>query len=168
MQLETMSLEDLKAQLEQRGLKAYGSKQQMIERIQTHDAADLAADPTPTEPTDLSNEVEPIRGDDGEIKVIEPSEEDILRYTSVDSSPTHRVNSVEEVKAIFEHLKSRFAGSGVLVTYGIDHDTFSFTGGPQGKVTTTAQQPRPAIEAVVRNYFNAMKSVQRNTGVVGA
>jgi hypothetical protein len=148
--LETMTNAELKALCTEAGLATYGTKDQLIERLQANAAADLA-EPAPAVEPESPAVVEPEPSP-------APTHAPVVKAPAILTTPTVNVenlppaNHSKHVQDTLDAVRSRFAG--LVINYDPHQEVFTLEGGRQGRVTLGARQPLKMIMGTAEGYYN--------------
>jgi hypothetical protein len=150
--LETMTNAELKALCTEAGLATYGTKEQLIERLQANAAADLA-EPAPTVEPEVPAAVEPEQA-----PAPEPEPAPVVKAPAILTTPTVNVenlppvNHAKHVQDTLDAVRGRFPG--LIINYDPHQEIFTLEGGRQGRMTLGARQPQRAIMLTAEGYYN--------------
>jgi len=142
--LEAMTNSQLKALCVEAGLPVYGTKEQLIERLQANAAADLA-EPTPEPEPEAAPAVEPVAPPAVKMPAV-------LTTPTVDAANLPPANHGKHVQDTLDAVRSRFAG--LVINYDQHQEVFTLEGGRQGRVTLGARQPLKMIMGTAEGYYN--------------
>lgn len=162
MELENLSTAELKQACKDAGVADYGSKRDMIERLQENAAQQVSANKTPEvkdwkantqeyqNRTYTNEEVQALvsaKVAEATKRLITPSQDEVTKLLQ-----THTGYSKREIGDTLDYIKSRFPGINVRID---EHqEVFQFSGGKQGTVTTTVKQNPKAVIKVAEQYMN--------------
>lgn len=137
---------ELKALCTEAGLPTYGTKAQLIERLQAAAASELAEPVTePVDPAVVEPEPAPAPTPVTMPKVI-------VTQSTVPVENLPPVNHNAHVQEVLDACRSRFHG--LNLRYDSNEELFIFEGGRQGRVSTTARQPARCIIGAAESYYN--------------
>lgn len=162
--MEAMTNAQLKALCAEAGLPTYGNKEQLIERLQTSAAAELA-EPTADAiagATELMNNNDVV----GEFMMPEPTPEPaapapepvkpampaVIIQSTAAPGTLPPINHAAHVQEVLDTVRDRFPG--VALRYDSNEEVFIIEGGRQGRLTTTARQPMRPILLAIEGYWN--------------
>lgn len=177
MNYDEMSIEDLRAECEQRDLSPAGIKPVLVRKLEKADAealADIGEQPIEVVVAPERPAVVPALGDDmkqtftlNEVqamvgkavaeatkKLITPNAQETQKLLAAHTGYTKR-----ETQDVFEHLKTKY-GHLMSIRYDEHQEIFQFEGGLQGRVTTTAKQNPKSIVKVAEQYLNIANSAR--------
>lgn len=198
------SLVELRAACAAQGLATYGTIAQMEARLNEHAAKELAGDSHTTTPAEsnpedvdaakttatmqvsasvpqvpeaeaesvvVAQESAPIPFVDKRILV--PTDEQIKSLGYTDQHNKGATVTIEHARRVLDEIRARYPQ--VQVKLNVDHETYIFEGGLQGRVTTTIHQPVSAllhqVSGVASTYIREHRDglASRNTveGAIG-
>lgn len=170
-----MTLEELKLAAKEAGVKDYGTKAQIVERI--HNASIAALTDTPEKETLVTQStpapVQPVvpapvieKAFTVEALTQQPVPV-VFVNTPINTKTLPPVNHKAHVQEVIEWSASNLPG--VIVKYDEHQEVFTLEGGRQGRTTTTARQPLSAFISAARQYSNIAMSgrAQADLGAVG-
>jgi hypothetical protein len=147
--LETMTMQQLQQLCKDEQIPAYGTKQQMIERIKEKALTAITSDSAPViqeAKAEANMEVS---------KLIAASDADVKQFGLVTK---HK----DMVNSVIDEVRSKYPRIAISYQQGDSDDgVYVLEGGRQGRVTTTANQPAKAVMSVVNSYHNVMTSGMR-------
>lgn len=161
--MEQMTNKELAQMCREAGLPDYGTKDKLIARLQKMAAEVLteqpAEAPTPEQPADMEVQPEPAV----ELEPVAPAAESappvvmpavIGKVSRITALPENLppVNHAAHVQDTLDSVRGRFQG--LNIQYDSNEEMFIFSGGRQGRLTTTARQPKRSIMLVAESYFN--------------
>lgn len=168
MTLETMTLEELKLACKDAGVKDYGTKAQIIERIKNASIAALTN--TPEKEITVAQEQMVASAIEKAFTPEAPAPQPVPVVfvnspTNIKTLPP--VNHKAHVQEVLDWSSSNLPG--VMVKYDEHQEVFTFDGGRQGRQTTTARQPLGTFKAAAIAYRNVAQygQAQRDLGSVG-
>ncbi len=141
--LEAMTNSQLKALCSEAGLPVYGTKDQLVERLQANAVADL------TEPASApaAEQAEPVAPPAPAVKM--PA---VITTPTVDAANLPPANHGKHVQDTLDAVRGRFAG--LVINYDQHPEVFTLEGGRQGRVTLGARQPLKMIMGIAESYYN--------------
>jgi hypothetical protein len=158
--LEAMTNSQLKNLCVEAGLPVYGTKEQLIERLQANAAADLteptpAPEAAPAVELDAAEPAEPVAPTAPVVKT--PA---VITTPTVDAANLPPANHGKHVQETLDAVRSRFAG--LVINYDPHQEVFTLEGGRQGRVTLGARQPLKMIMGTAESYYNLARGRSKN------
>lgn len=173
--MEQLTNKELAQMCREAGLPDYGTKEKLIARLQKMAAEVLTEQPAqaePEQPYEAALTQEPAQPADMEVQpepivelVAEPEQQPepnapvvmpavIGKVSRITALPENLppVNHAAHVQDTLDSVRGRFQG--LNIQYDSNEEMFIFSGGRQGRLTTTARQPKRSIMLVAESYFN--------------
>ncbi len=163
--MEQMTNKELAQMCRDAGLPDYGTKDKLIARLQKMAAEVLTEQPAHAEPSEEpaadTPTVEPVAQPEPQPEPVKMPAVigTVSRITQLPEN-LPPVNHMAHVQDTIDSVRGRFQG--LNIQYDSNEELFIFSGGRQGRLTTTARQPKRSIMLVAESYFNFARGRAKN------